>query len=65
MILRDDEELTIRDPTGHVPTKGRPKGASRLKSDFEDSLSQKKVKHRKCESYQNLRHYSSDCLLLV
>jgi len=39
MILRDDEELTIRDPTGLVRTKGRPKGASMLKSNFEDSLS--------------------------
>ena len=40
-ILRDGKELTIRDPTGPIPTKGRPKGASKLKSDFENSLSQK------------------------
>ena len=46
VVLRDGEELTIHDPTGPVPTKGRPKGASRLKSGFEDSLSQEEVKHR-------------------
>ena len=48
VVLRDGEELTIRDPIGPVPTKGRPRGASRFKSGFEDSLSQKEVKHRKC-----------------
>ena len=41
VVLRYGEELTIRDPTDPVPTKG-PKGASRLKSSFKDSLSQKK-----------------------
>ena len=45
VILQDGEELTIRDPTSPVPTKERPKDASRFKSDFEDSLSQKEVKH--------------------
>ena len=45
VVLRDGEELTMRDPTSPVPTKGRPEGASRLNSDFEDSLLQKKVKH--------------------
>ena len=50
VILRDGEELTIRDPTDPVPTKGRPKGASRVKSSFEDSLLQKEVKYRKCEN---------------
>jgi len=45
VILRDGEELTTHDLTGSVPTKGRPKGAFRFKSDFEDSLSQKEVKH--------------------
>ena len=45
VVLRDGEELNIRDPIDHVPTKGRPRSASRLKSDFEDSLSQKEVKH--------------------
>ena len=38
VVLRDGEELTIRDPIGPVPTKGRPRAASRLKSGFEDSL---------------------------
>ena len=51
-VLRYGEQLTIPDPTGPVPTKGRPKGAFRLKSGFEDSLSQKKVKYRKCENCQ-------------
>ena len=36
VILRDGEELTIRDLIAPVTTKGRPKGASRLKSSFED-----------------------------
>ena len=62
VILRDGEELTICDPIGPVPTKGRPRAASRLKSDFEDSLSQKEVKHRRCENCQELGHYST-CLL--
>jgi len=39
VILWDGEELTICDPIGPVPSKGRPKGASRLKSGFKDSLS--------------------------
>ena len=65
MVLRDGEELTIRDPTGHVLTKGRPKSASKLKSDFEYSLSQKEVKHRKCENCQQLGHYRTGYLLLV
>jgi len=39
VVLRDSEELNIRDPIGPIPTKERPRGASRLKSDFEDSLS--------------------------
>ena len=65
VVLRDGEELTIRDPTGPVPTKGRPKCASRLKSGFEDSLSQKEVKHRKCENCQQLGHYRTGCPLLV
>ena len=39
VVLRDGEELTIRDPVGPISTKGRPKAASRLKSGFEDSLS--------------------------
>ena len=56
MVSRDGEELTIRDPTGSVPTKGRPKGASKLKSSFQDSLSQKKVKQQKCENCQQLGH---------
>ena len=34
VILRDGEELNIRDPIGPVPTKGRPRAASRLKSDL-------------------------------
>ena len=50
VILRDGEELNIRDPIGPVSTKGRPRGASRLKSGFEDSLSQKEVKHQKYET---------------
>jgi len=54
--LRDSEKLTIRDLIDSVPTKGRPRGASRLKSGFEDSLSQKEVKHRKCENCQQLGH---------
>ena len=57
VILRDGEELTIHDSTGPIPTKGRPKGASRLKSDFEDSLTEKEVKHQKCEKCQQLGHY--------
>jgi len=39
MVLRDGEELTICDLIGPVATKGRPKGASRLKSGFEDFIS--------------------------
>ena len=63
VILRDGEELTIRNSTGPVPSKGRPKDASRLKSDFEDSQSQKEVKHRKCENCQQLGHYMTGCPL--
>ena len=65
VVLRDGEELTVRDPAGPIPTKGRPKGASRLKSGFEDSLSQKEVKHRKCENCQQLGHYRTGCPLLI
>ena len=43
MVLRDGEELTIRDLLDPVATKERPKGASRIKSEFEDSLSLKEV----------------------
>jgi len=64
-VLRDGEELTICDSTSPVPTKGRPKGVSRLKSDFEDSLLQKEVKYRKCENCQQLGHYRTGCPLLV
>ena len=65
VVLRDGEELNIRDPIGPVPTKGRPRGASKLKSGFEDSLSQKEVKHQKCEKCQQLRHYRIGCPLLI
>ena len=34
VVLRDGEELNIRDPIDSVPTKGRPRAASKLKSDF-------------------------------
>ena len=50
VILRDGEELTIRNPTCPVPTKGRPICASRQKSGFENFLSQKEVQHQKCET---------------
>jgi len=65
VVLRDGEELTIRDPIGPVPTKGRPRAASWLKSGFEDSLSQKEVKHRRCRNCQELGHYRTGCPLLV
>ena len=65
VVLRDGEELTVRDPTGLVPTKGRPKGASRLKSDFDDFLSQKEFKYQKYKNCQQLGHYRTGCPLLV
>jgi len=39
VVLRDSEELTIRNPLGPVATKGRPKSTSRVKSEYKDSLS--------------------------
>ena len=50
---------------GPVPTKGRPRAASRLKSGFEDSIYQKEVKHRRCGNCQELGHYKTGCPLLV
>ena len=51
VVLRDSEEITIRDSLGPAVKKGRPKSANRIKSKFGDSLSQKEVKHRTCENY--------------
>ena len=65
VTLRDGKELTIRDPLALVATKGMPNSASRIESASEDSLSQKEVKHRKCENYQLLGHYRTSCPLLV
>ena len=65
VVLRGGEKLTIRDPIVIIPTKERPIGVSRLKSGFEDSLSQKKVKHRKCRNCQQLGHYRTGCPLLI
>ena len=52
MVVKDGEELTIHGPLGPVATKGKPKSASRIKSGFEISLSQKKVKYHKCKNFQ-------------
>ena len=52
VILRNGEKLIIRDLIGPVATNGRSKSASKLKSDFEDSLLQKEVKQCKYENYQ-------------
>ena len=65
VVLRDGEEITIRNPLGLMATKGRPKIAFRIKSGFEDSLSQKEIKQRECENYQQLGHYKTGFLLLV
>ena len=51
VVLRDGEGITICDPIGPAATKGGP-SANRIKSEFEDSLSQKEMKHRKCENCQ-------------
>jgi len=65
VVLRDGEEITIHDPLDPVATKGKPKSASRIKSAFEDSLSQKEVNQRKYEICQQLGHYRSGCPLLI
>ena len=65
VLLGDGEEITIRDPLGPMATKGRPKSASRIKSGFEDSLSQKEVKQHKYENCQQLGYYRTGCPLLV
>ena len=65
VVLRDDEEITIRDSLNLAVTKGRPKSANRIKSGFENYLSQKEVKNRKCENCQQLSHYRTSCPLLV
>ena len=65
VILRDSEEITIRDPFVLAATKGRPKSANRIRSRFEDSLSQKEVKHCKCGNCQQLGYYSTSFTLLV
>jgi len=41
--LRDGEEIKIRDLRGPAATKGKSKSANRIKSEFEDSISQKEV----------------------
>ena len=63
--MRDGEEITIRDPLGNVVTKRRPKSVSKIKARFENSLSQKEVKQRKCENCQQLGHYRIGYPLLV
>ncbi|XP_020265104.1 uncharacterized protein LOC109840762 [Asparagus officinalis] len=65
VVLRDGEEILIRDPSGPVKTKGRPRGASRYKSGIEESQSKKDVKHRKCGNCQQLGHYKTGCPKLV
>ncbi|XP_020266937.1 uncharacterized protein LOC109842476 [Asparagus officinalis] len=65
VVLRDAEEILIRDPSGPVKTKGRPRGASRYKSEIEESQSKKDIKHRKCGNYQQLGHYKTGCPMLV
>ena len=65
VVLRVNEEITIRDSLGPMAIKERPKSASRIKSRFEDSLSQKEVKQRKYKNCQQLSHYRSGCPLLV
>ena len=59
VVLRDGQEITICDPLGLVATKGKPRNASRMKSEFEDLLSQK------YENCQQLGHYRTGCPLLV
>ncbi|XP_020245169.1 protein FAR1-RELATED SEQUENCE 5-like [Asparagus officinalis] len=65
VVLRDGEEILIRDPSGPVKTKGRPRGASRYKSGIEESQSKKDIKHRKCGNCQQLGHYKTGCPLLL
>ncbi|XP_020250195.1 protein FAR1-RELATED SEQUENCE 5-like [Asparagus officinalis] len=48
VVLRDGEEILIRDPSVPIKTKGRLRGASRYKSGIEESQSKKDIKHRKC-----------------
>ena len=38
VVLRESEKITIRDPLGPMATKERPKSASSIKLEFEDSL---------------------------
>ncbi|XP_020262591.1 protein FAR1-RELATED SEQUENCE 5-like [Asparagus officinalis] len=64
LILKDGEEIMVRDPLGPVKPKGRPKNSTRTKSGLEESKRQKEVRQRKCGHCQQLGHYRTGCQLL-
>jgi len=61
VVLRDGEEIFVRDPNGPVKTKGRPRCPTRLQSGFEASQRNKEIKHRKCGKCGRLGHYRTNC----
>jgi hypothetical protein len=60
VILRDGEEIFVRDPDGPAKTKGRPKLPSRLLRPSEQVK-----KKRKCGNCQQLGHYKTSCPIMV
>ena len=55
VILRDGEEIFVRDPDGPAKTKGRPRMPSRLARENPEK------KKRKCSQCQQFGHYRTSC----